>query len=408
MDPIKRKAYSNLGIPESNRVILSIDGGGMRGIFTLQLLKKLEEVAGAPCHKWCDMVAGTSTGAIIAGLMLKGKSASEIEELYKQLVSRVFTKRGVLSNRFANPPAFDKKNYRKLLKDIIGNDTLKECSTVTGLDVLITSKDTSAGEETFFTCFNITNQDNSQTFLGTYKDVLLRGVMEATMSAPTYFSPFERFVDGGTTTFNNPVGAAVLEALVYDGRKKYDRNNLTVFSFGTGTTLRFYKPQDVANPNGLDAYFWLNYVMDETGKDASEMQIDTLRSGLFDGISLRRYQLSLDEDAIRQLPDKDISDIAQLEADWLHQLKNADLAKIDMADVTKFPLMQRIGEAMAEKICPADEKDLPLEKRKANWFKEDLINKNTKRGTFVTSFGDKDAILSHLSNPDWIDKQPTV
>jgi patatin-like phospholipase/acyl hydrolase len=44
MDLMKRQAYSNLGIPESNRVILSIDGGGMRGIFTLQLLKKMEEV----------------------------------------------------------------------------------------------------------------------------------------------------------------------------------------------------------------------------------------------------------------------------------------------------------------------------------------------------------------------------
>jgi hypothetical protein len=117
--------------------------------------------------------------------------------------------------------------------------------------------------------------------------------MEATMSAPTYFSPLNVLWMGVQPTFNNPVGAAVFAASVYDGRTKYDRNNLTVFSFGTGTTLRFYKPQDIANPNGLAAYFWLNYVMDETGRDASEMQIDTLRSGLFDGINIRRYQLSL-------------------------------------------------------------------------------------------------------------------
>ena len=58
-----------------------------------------------------------------------------------------------------------------------------------------------ASEETFFSCFK--QKDGS--FYGTYKDVLLRAVLEATMSAPTYFNPLERFVDGGTTTYNNPV-----------------------------------------------------------------------------------------------------------------------------------------------------------------------------------------------------------
>src|SRR6185436_7890669 len=115
----------------------------------------------------------------------------------------------------------------------------------------ITSKDMAAGEETFFTCFN-----KGGSFIGTYKDVLLRAVMEATMSAPTYFSPFERFVDGGTTTFNNPVMAAVLEALYYDGQKKYKQDELTVFSFGTGTVLRFIDPKDTNNPKGLDSIFW--------------------------------------------------------------------------------------------------------------------------------------------------------
>lgn len=86
-------ALKNLGIPLDNKVILSIDGGGMRGILTIQLLKKLEAIAGSPCYEWCDMVAGTSTGAIIASLMLKKKNAKQIEELYMELVSKVFTKR---------------------------------------------------------------------------------------------------------------------------------------------------------------------------------------------------------------------------------------------------------------------------------------------------------------------------
>lgn len=395
-------ARKNLNIGVNKKIIISIDGGGMRGIFTIQLLKKLEELAGSPIYEWADMVAGTSTGAIISALITKKKSAIEIEEKYEQLVSQVFTSRGLLANRFYNPPAFDKVNYRKQLKTIIGDDTLKTVNSQSGLDMLFTSKDIAAGEETFFTCFNVGNKIN-----GTYQNVLLRAVMEATMSAPTYFSPFERFVDGGTTSYNNPVGAAVLEALTYDGYGKYKIDELTVFSFGTSTLFRFVDVKDALNPKGLDAMFWLNYVMDEAGKDASEMQVDMLRSNLFKGIDFRRYQLSLDEVAMKKLPDLSLESVPHEIADWIHELKNEELSKIDMSDVTKFPLMKVLGEAVVQHICPPTETDIPMNERKANWFQKDLIDPVTKRGELVTAHGDKIANQSHLSNPDWVDGRNT-
>jgi hypothetical protein len=398
----KEIARKNLNVDANKKIIISIDGGGMRGIFTIQLLKKLEELAGSPIYEWADMIAGTSTGAIIGGLITKKKSAIEIEELYVQLVSKVFTSRGLLANRFYNPPAFDKVNYRKLLKTVIGNDTLKTLNEQSGLDMLFTSKDIVAGEETFFTCFNVDDQ-----IRGTYQDVLLRTVMEATMSAPTYFSPFERFVDGGTTSYNNPVGAAVLEALTYNGRGKYKTDELTVFSFGTSTLFRFVDVKDALNPKGLDAMFWLNYVMDEAGKDASEMQVDMLRSGLLDGIDFRRYQLSLDEAAMKKLPDLSLESVPNEMADRIHELTNEELSKIDMSDVTKFPLMKILGEAVAQHICPPAEANAPMNQRQANWFQKDLIDPVTKRGELVTAHGDIAANQSHLSNPDWIDDRNT-
>ncbi len=392
----------NLNIPESNKVILSLDGGGMRGILTLQLLKKLEQVAGAPCYKWCDLIAGTSTGAIITGLILKGKTALEIEKLYMQLVTQVFTKRNILSDRFLNPPKFDKSNYRKLLKQIVDDDTLAQACANTNLDVMITSKDMTAGEETFFTCFR-----ENGAHIGTYKDVLLRAVMEATMSAPTYFIPFERFIDGGTTTFNNPVGAAVLEALCYSGKNSYQADKLTIFSFGTGTSLRFIAPTETHDPKGLDIKFWLNYVMDETGKDASEMQVDMLRSGLIKNLDFRRYQISLDETSLGKIPDKDITQLYHTQANKLRQLTNKELGSIDMADVTKFSLMQIIGEAMAEYICPPAEQNLHTVQQTANWFRKDLLAPNKKRGDLVTAFGDTQQIATNLSSVAWINKQAT-
>jgi hypothetical protein len=395
-------ARKNLGVKPNNKIILSIDGGGMRGIFTLQLLKELEKLADSPCYVWCDMVAGTSTGGLIASLILNKKSAIEIEQYYDQLVEKVFTKRSKLANRIYNPPAFDKKNFRTLVKKIVGNKTLRELNSDTGLDMLFTAKDLAAGEETFFTCFN-----NKGTIKGTYQDVLLRAVMESTMSAPTYFSPFERFVDGGTTTFNNPVMAAVLEALYYDGQGKYKQDELTVFSFGTGSVLRFVNPLKTNNPKGLDSIFWLKYVMAEASKDASEMQVDMMRSKLIDGMDFRRYQLSLDREAVHKLPDTKINPVKGIKAKRLHELTDNHLKNIDMADVEKFDLMRTIGKATAEYLCPASEIEFPITDRKANWFQKDLLITGTKREALVTARGDIDAIKRQLSNANWIDKQPT-
>ena len=108
----RKKALEALGINPDHRLILSLDGGGIRGILTLQMLKKIEEIAGIPCFELFDMVAGTSTGGIIAGLIASGKNAIEIESLYVKLVRKVFKKRNWRANRFVNPPLYDKVNYR--------------------------------------------------------------------------------------------------------------------------------------------------------------------------------------------------------------------------------------------------------------------------------------------------------
>lgn len=101
---IRKQAFINLDIPAENKTILCLDGGGIRGILTVQLLKKLEQISGKPCFELFDMVSGTSTGGIIAGLIALGKTAEEIEVLYIRLVKKVFINNSVFSNRFFNPP----------------------------------------------------------------------------------------------------------------------------------------------------------------------------------------------------------------------------------------------------------------------------------------------------------------
>lgn len=388
----RRKAFNALNINAQHRVILCLDGGGMRGILTIQLLKKLEELAGIPCYQLFDMVAGTSTGGIISGLIATGHSAAQIEQLYIDLVTQVFDKRGALANRFVNPPAFSKEKYRKLLKQTIGDTTLEQACAQTELDMLITAQDMAAAEETFFSCF----KQEDGTYHGTYKSVLLRATMESTMSAPTYFYPLERFVDGGTTTYNNPSMSALIEAVSYSfdqgKHAQYTLQQVTLFSFGTGVARHFIKPDDTLDPKGPDISFWLNWLMDRSPQDASAMQNDMFRSPMMEKlVDFRRFQISLDPTSIKKIPNIDALDEKKYKSKWLHDLGEDTLGKIDMADVTRFDLMQVIGRQMAEYIVQS-----------GNNFRKDLAN-NHGRDELVLATGDVPRILKQMSTPSWVD-----
>ncbi len=398
MSPARAQAFNNLKIEPVDRVILSLDGGGMRGILTIQLLKQLEKVAGIPSYELFDMVAGTSTGGIIAGLIVKGYTADEIEEKYEELIKKVFHNRPI-GNRFVNPPKFSKKKYREILKEIIGNNlTLEEACRLSDIDLLLTARDMSAAEETFFTCFK---QKKDGSFYGTYKDVLLRAVMEATMSAPTYFLPLERFVDGGVTTHNNPSLAAFIEAVSYSTRYKdrdfreYFTKHITVISLGTGATQKFIKPTKTLNPKGNDLMFWLDWLLDETNEDASAVQTNTFRSFMMlESVVYRRFQISLDPTALKQLPNSDALDPKKYKSKWLWDLDEKILGKIDMADITRFDLMKVIGQQMAAYIMES-----------GNCFTKDLIDEKTN-DLLVSSFGDENRIIKQMSDPDWLDNFP--
>jgi hypothetical protein len=259
---------------------------------------------------------------------------------------------------------------------------------------MITAQDISASEETFFSCFK---QDDG-SYYGTYKNVLLRAVMEATMSAPTYFYPLERFLDGGTTTYNNPALAAFMEAVSYSRADRmvdlsaYQISDITLFSFGTGISRQFIKPTETINPHGIDVVFWLNWLMTHMGQDASAMQVNAFRSPMIgQTIDFRRFQISLDPTAINKIPNTDSLDENKYRSKWLHDLTEEILADIDMADVTKFDLMKVIGQQLAEFIVQS-----------GNNFKKDLIDKRCN-DLLVTASGDIARIQKQMSTPDWLD-----
>src|SRR5215510_16436355 len=74
------------------RCLLALDGGGIRGVMTLGILKRIEEAVGQPLWQYFDYIAGTSTGAIIAAALARGLSVDEVTAFYRETGPDMFAK----------------------------------------------------------------------------------------------------------------------------------------------------------------------------------------------------------------------------------------------------------------------------------------------------------------------------
>ena len=99
---------------------LSLDGGGAKGFYTLGVLREIEGMVKCPLHEKFDLIFGTSTGKIIAALLVLGKSVKEISDLYEQHVPTVMQKKGRREKSLA--PA-------KLGDEVFGEDKFDKMKT---------------------------------------------------------------------------------------------------------------------------------------------------------------------------------------------------------------------------------------------------------------------------------------
>jgi patatin-like phospholipase/acyl hydrolase len=104
--------------------ILSLDGGGAKGFYTLGVLREIEGMVKCPLHEKFDLIFGTSTGAIIAALLSLGKSVKEISDLYEQHVPTVMEKKGRRKKSLA---------LAKLGDGVFGEDKFDKMKTGVGI-----------------------------------------------------------------------------------------------------------------------------------------------------------------------------------------------------------------------------------------------------------------------------------
>lgn len=208
--------------------ILALDGGGLKGIFPAAVLAGLEQDLETSIADHFDLIAGTSTGGIIALALGAGISPKEVVEFYATHGPRIFRNPFGLRNllhwtrsKYAPGP------LRHALEEIFGDRTLSDSRK----RLVIPAFD--LGEDDVY-LFKTPHHDRlKRDFRERLSDVAM-----ATAAAPTFFPAFSlrsvRLVDGGVWA-NNPAAVAVAEAVSMCGAPL---ESVRVFSLGTTTDLR--------------------------------------------------------------------------------------------------------------------------------------------------------------------------
>jgi patatin-like phospholipase/acyl hydrolase len=245
--------------------ILSIDGGGIRGIIPASVLIKLEQQTNKPVRECFDFIAGTSTGALITAAVAAGVSAERILAIYTGRSNEIFSPPQPLADvkRVAEGYMYDPNNIKNVLVSEFGaaaNWAINDSP----VKILITAK--AANRHPWY--FVPDNPKNAQT---TGKFPLVDCAVSSACG-PTYFKPWNIpeigwLFDGGTGIAANPVYQACVEAFYYD---TFVPEETLVVSLGTG-----YFPGSSDPPSGLLAT--ISWVVDTLLSSSEGEQLEIVR-----------------------------------------------------------------------------------------------------------------------------------
>ncbi|WP_408067132.1 patatin-like phospholipase family protein [Wolbachia pipientis] len=274
------------------KYILSVDGGGIRGIIPAVILAEIEKRARRTIAEIFDLMAGTSTGGIVvAGLCKKDQqgnpqySASDLVELYQEYGSYIFKSSFLRRSIFSwlNCTQYPHKNIESILEKYFGDDTLQNTLN----NVLLTSYDI---------------QNNCPFFFKSWKggNIKLKDALRAATAAPTYFIPKHLkinqinrvLVDGGVFA-NNPAACAYAS-----GKRLFPNDDIVLLSIGTGRTDRSI---EYANSKRFGKIGWIKpllNVMFASGLDCVNYQMNQVIGNRYVRIQSQLKLASADMDNI--------------------------------------------------------------------------------------------------------------
>lgn len=235
--------------------ILAIDGGGIRGIVPAMILTRIEEQMKKPIAQLFDLIAGTSTGGIIALGLTKPHpqdkqrphyAAQKLVELYRDNGAQIFkekTWKKIMSLGYTADEKYTADGIEAMLNNYFGNTKISEAL----IETMITAYEIEKRSNHFFKRSTARNNISD--------DYFMRDVARATSAAPTYFEPakiksldknsineYYALIDGGMVA-NNPAMCAYVEAKKLFG----DQEELMLVSLGTGNSFRQFKYKKARN-----------------------------------------------------------------------------------------------------------------------------------------------------------------
>lgn len=289
--------------------ILSIDGGGIRGAYAAAILELIETRVGLKVLDHFDLIAGTSTGSIIAAGIVAQKSPGELVSLYREQGEAIFG--SLIATRWPECirqlfcSTYLKVPLAEILAEQLGEIRLGEISK----PLIIPASDVGNG--------------GVHVFKSAYSDaftrdgsVLLRDAVLASCSAPVFFDPTKvgnyLLADGGLWA-NNPTMVALIDAQY---RLNVAMDQVRVLSIGTGHSRLAYGTEQ-QRPWGLlkgwKGKSFINYLLSLQSQSVTNYAQLTLGN--------RVLRLDFESDAMLPLDDARIVDdlISRADRDFTHQ-----------------------------------------------------------------------------------------
>lgn len=339
------------------RRILSIDGGGIRGIIPAIVLNYIEERTGKRIATMFDFIAGTSTGGILALGLTKRNSdssinyepeytAAELVNFYRKYGQKIFNEYIPKSFDDLIQPKHNPQGRQEVLKDLLGEAKVEEALR----EIFIPSYDIELRTPIFFTSNRDAEQPDSFDSRKICRGFKMWEAAMATSAAPTFFPPYKletahhtdegyyALVDGGIFA-NNPSSLAMMEAMISYKKKigeELHRNDTLVVSLGTGSLTRKYKYRDVKNWGQLK---WLLPLVNVTIDGQSESvayQLNQLMVTEGENRNYYRFQTPLSSDnGHDQLDNASPSNIEYLEDRGKKLIENRQESLDKLCEVLK-------------------------------------------------------------------------
>jgi hypothetical protein len=370
IDPTPR-AYEARQGGVGPKKLLALDGGGMRGALSLEILRSIE--AGLRTRyggdlvlaDYFDYIGGTSTGAIIASALAFGMPVDELQQKYRTLGAKVFTRRFLplrLRSIYRDGPLTRELNGVLGPGRTLGDPQLRSLLLVV-LHNIVTDSPwplTSCTRAKYNRADRYLNSPSDRNL-----DLSLVELIRGSTAAPIYFPPQRipvgkqefLFQDGGTTPFNNPALLMFLMATLPEYRLGWPvgEDRLLVVSVGTGSSAAVHpgllarQVNLVFNATNLPSVFMNGAAVSQDllcrslGRCRFGRVLDSEFGARLDALGVAgrnlftylRYDVDLSDDALREFGIQDGQERNQLR-------------KLDA--VRSVPRLEELGRAVGEKI----------------------------------------------------------